>query len=278
MTPPTHAALRYVALGDSYTIGTALDSATERWPEQLVERLRYVDGSPLLELVGESRRERLHVGQRDRRRAAPARPPGTPVRVAARRGQRHRPGRSGRDVRGERGGDPRHPPRHARAIPDRDGRDAGLHGHAAGRELRRPGDAVGRDPARTTGSSSASPRSGGSRTSTRSTSLFGPGPTAASSPATASTRPAPSTRSGSTGSRRSSRSCSGPERAGSQATIARRTASSACGRGPPSRPAGSPSGRRPGRCRPGRTPDAAGPPRRARPSGTCVGPARSRNR
>ena len=52
MTPPTHAALRYVALGDSYTIGTALDSATERWPEQLVERLRYVDGSPLLELVG----------------------------------------------------------------------------------------------------------------------------------------------------------------------------------------------------------------------------------
>ena len=51
MTPPAHPALRYVALGDSYTIGTALDSAAERWPDQLVERLRTVDGSPLLELV-----------------------------------------------------------------------------------------------------------------------------------------------------------------------------------------------------------------------------------
>lgn len=51
MTPPAHPALRYVALGDSYTIGTALDSASGRWPEQLVERLRTADGSPLLELV-----------------------------------------------------------------------------------------------------------------------------------------------------------------------------------------------------------------------------------
>ncbi|MFL5726467.1 MAG: SGNH/GDSL hydrolase family protein [Chloroflexota bacterium] len=31
--------LRYVALGDSYTIGTALTSPAERWPEQLVARL-----------------------------------------------------------------------------------------------------------------------------------------------------------------------------------------------------------------------------------------------
>lgn len=31
--------LRYVALGDSYTIGTATRSAAERWPEQLVARL-----------------------------------------------------------------------------------------------------------------------------------------------------------------------------------------------------------------------------------------------
>lgn len=51
MTPPAHPALRYVALGDSYTIGTALDSAAERWPAQLAERLRTADGSPLLELV-----------------------------------------------------------------------------------------------------------------------------------------------------------------------------------------------------------------------------------
>lgn len=31
--------LRYVALGDSYTIGTATRSEAERWPNQLVERL-----------------------------------------------------------------------------------------------------------------------------------------------------------------------------------------------------------------------------------------------
>jgi len=51
VTLPTNPALRYVALGDSYTIGTALDSAADRWPEQLVERLQTVAGSPLLELV-----------------------------------------------------------------------------------------------------------------------------------------------------------------------------------------------------------------------------------
>ena len=33
------AALRYVALGDSYTIGTATRGAAERWPDQLVARL-----------------------------------------------------------------------------------------------------------------------------------------------------------------------------------------------------------------------------------------------
>ena len=38
------AGVRYVALGDSYTIGTAVDEA-ERWPNQLVERV------PALELV-----------------------------------------------------------------------------------------------------------------------------------------------------------------------------------------------------------------------------------
>jgi lysophospholipase L1-like esterase len=43
------APLRYVALGDSYTIGTATRSPAERWPDQLVERLR--SAAPALELV-----------------------------------------------------------------------------------------------------------------------------------------------------------------------------------------------------------------------------------
>ncbi len=41
--------LRYVALGDSYTIGTALANDRERWPDQLVAAL--AGGSPPLELV-----------------------------------------------------------------------------------------------------------------------------------------------------------------------------------------------------------------------------------
>jgi lysophospholipase L1-like esterase len=55
VTDPVAAAagrpLRYVALGDSYTIGTALESADARWPSQLVDRCRAGDGGPLLELV-----------------------------------------------------------------------------------------------------------------------------------------------------------------------------------------------------------------------------------
>jgi acyl-CoA thioesterase I len=43
------APLRYVALGDSYTIGTATRSASEHWPDQLVARLR--SASPSLDLV-----------------------------------------------------------------------------------------------------------------------------------------------------------------------------------------------------------------------------------
>jgi len=43
------AALRYVALGDSYTIGTATRTEAERWPNQLVERLG--PEAPTLELV-----------------------------------------------------------------------------------------------------------------------------------------------------------------------------------------------------------------------------------
>jgi acyl-CoA thioesterase I len=45
----TGAGLRYVALGDSYTIGTSVAIA-ERWPDQLVAALR--PGPPTLELVG----------------------------------------------------------------------------------------------------------------------------------------------------------------------------------------------------------------------------------
>jgi lysophospholipase L1-like esterase len=41
--------LRYVALGDSYTIGTATRSPAERWPDQLVETLG--EAEPRLELV-----------------------------------------------------------------------------------------------------------------------------------------------------------------------------------------------------------------------------------
>jgi lysophospholipase L1-like esterase len=40
-----------VALGDSYTIGTATRGADERWPDQLVERLGAAATGPALELV-----------------------------------------------------------------------------------------------------------------------------------------------------------------------------------------------------------------------------------
>jgi acyl-CoA thioesterase-1 len=43
------AALRYVALGDSYTIGTSTRTEAERWPDQLVARLG--PRPPTLELV-----------------------------------------------------------------------------------------------------------------------------------------------------------------------------------------------------------------------------------
>jgi lysophospholipase L1-like esterase len=41
--------LRYVALGDSYTIGTATRSPAERWPDQLVARLG--EGATAIDLV-----------------------------------------------------------------------------------------------------------------------------------------------------------------------------------------------------------------------------------
>lgn len=47
--------MRYVALGDSYTVGTAV-TAAERWPDQLVARLaaeaKAMGASPPLKLVG----------------------------------------------------------------------------------------------------------------------------------------------------------------------------------------------------------------------------------
>jgi acyl-CoA thioesterase-1 len=43
MTRPGAPALRFVALGDSYTIGTAV-AEPERWPNQLVDRLGGADG------------------------------------------------------------------------------------------------------------------------------------------------------------------------------------------------------------------------------------------
>ncbi|HTG42572.1 MAG TPA: SGNH/GDSL hydrolase family protein [Methylomirabilota bacterium] len=49
MSLGSSAPLRYVALGDSYTIGTATRRAAERWPDQLVARLR--SASPSLDLV-----------------------------------------------------------------------------------------------------------------------------------------------------------------------------------------------------------------------------------
>ena len=43
--------LRYVALGDSYTIGTAVDDRSERWPDQLVAALAGAEPAGPLRLV-----------------------------------------------------------------------------------------------------------------------------------------------------------------------------------------------------------------------------------
>jgi lysophospholipase L1-like esterase len=51
--PPTDAGLRYVALGDSYTVGTSV-AETDRWPDRLVAELATEPpdaGSPRLELI-----------------------------------------------------------------------------------------------------------------------------------------------------------------------------------------------------------------------------------
>ncbi|MEO7667337.1 MAG: SGNH/GDSL hydrolase family protein, partial [Dehalococcoidia bacterium] len=48
LTPP--ACLRFVALGDSYTIGTSV-AERERWPDQLVAALDHTGARPTLDLV-----------------------------------------------------------------------------------------------------------------------------------------------------------------------------------------------------------------------------------
>ncbi len=55
--------MRYVALGDSYTIGTSVPPA-ERWPERLVAAVGPPD-APWLELVANARGQRRHVGRSD---------------------------------------------------------------------------------------------------------------------------------------------------------------------------------------------------------------------
>ena len=96
--------LRYVALGDSYTIGTATAAEAERWPDQLVARLGRT-AAPRARR--QPRRQRLHVARRDRGGAAAARGPATGVRDAPRRRQRRRPGRARGDIPRERDADPR---------------------------------------------------------------------------------------------------------------------------------------------------------------------------
>ena len=128
---------------------------------------------------------------------------GARVRHAPRRGQRRRPGRAGRDVRGERR-------RILDALlgrlagrPDRGRRHARLHGHAAGRELRRPGRRRRRASGATTGScDELAAERGIAYVDIHRHLAPGRDAIARSSPTTAFTRPAPSTGSGSSGSRR----------------------------------------------------------------------------
>ena len=98
--------MRYVALGDSYTIGTSVPPA-ERWPDQLVAALG--PGRPALDLVAN-----LGVNGYTSadliRDELPALDDLRPEFVTLpHRRQRCRPGRAARDVREERRRDPRRP-------------------------------------------------------------------------------------------------------------------------------------------------------------------------
>ena len=81
-------ALRYVALGNSYTIGTGV-RPPDRWPDQLCAALGDDAGARARR---QSRGQRLHLGRPHPPRAAGARGAGARVRVRPDRGQRRRPG------------------------------------------------------------------------------------------------------------------------------------------------------------------------------------------
>ena len=80
----TGAGVRYVALGDSYTIGTSVTVA-ERFPDQLVASDR-----PARPAGGQPRRERVHDGRPDPGRAARPGRPRAGIPDAAHRRQRCR--------------------------------------------------------------------------------------------------------------------------------------------------------------------------------------------
>ena len=135
----------YVALGDSYTIGTALDSPAGALAGPARRALRTSTGRRS-RARREPRRQRLHVARRDRRTSCPRSRRWSPEFASILVGVNDVvQGVPADDYEANAGGDPRRAPRTPPADPRIvDGRDAGLHGHAAGRALRRPGDAVGR--------------------------------------------------------------------------------------------------------------------------------------
>ena len=100
--------MRYVALGDSYTIGTSVARA-ERWPDQLVAALGAGPRRPWSS--SRTSGQRLHVGRSHPRRAAGAEPLDPDFATVAHRRQRRRPGRPAPRLRGERRDDPRRAPR-----------------------------------------------------------------------------------------------------------------------------------------------------------------------
>ena len=181
--------MRYVALGDSYTIGTSVGAA-ERWPEQLVPRC----GSATPPRARrEPRGERLHLARPHPRRAAAPRPVSRRSSYAPDRRQRRRPGRAGRRLQANVGR--RSSTSCWRALGADRIVDVAIPDYTV-----TPAGADYGDPVRSTTRSSArqrdhgAPRGGaGSRSSTSSTSRSGGRRTARSSPATGSTRAVRST-------------------------------------------------------------------------------------
>ena len=87
--------MRYVALGDSYTIGTSVPPA-ERWPDQLVAALGG-DAGPL-DLVANLGVNGYTSADLIRDEMPALDGPATRLRHAPHRRQRRRPGRGARDV------------------------------------------------------------------------------------------------------------------------------------------------------------------------------------